>query len=311
MTRAGFCLIAVALWVACAPVPEAPAPAPEPRACEPEAAEAEELDRALLVSQIKRHFEASGQIPSDVNVELLSVESAGVGTLQRGRLRLWKDEQEQEIDFLVSPEGRWFLRADPVDLTIDPIAQVVDVIRIGADDPHLGGEDADVTIVEYSDFQCPFCARAETIVQEKVLAEYGDRVKFVYKQMPLVSIHPWAETASAIGLCVLRRSGNETYWKYHRSVFAKQDSVQAVTAGEQLLAIAKEAGADIDEVEACHASGETEQIIAATLEEAESLGVNSTPTFFINGRRLSGAQPVEAFRAVIDPVLAAEPSADG
>ena len=311
MKRLGAWLLAAALGAACTTAPETPSAAPEAEPGAPAVAEPEPLDGGVLVAQIKRHFEASGQIPSDVSMELLSIEDAEIGTLKRGRLRLWKDDQEQEIDFLVSPEGRWFLRVEPVDLTVDPIAQVVESIRIGPDDPFLGDEDAEVTIVEYSDFQCPFCARAETILQDEVLDEYGDRVKLVYKQMPLVSIHPWAETASTVGLCVLRRSGNDVYWKYHRAVFAKQSEVQADTAADQLLAMAKEAGADGDEVKACFESGETQDVIAATLAEAETLGVNSTPTFFINGRRLSGAQPLDAFKAVIDPALSPEPSEDG
>lgn len=277
-----------------------PPPPPEPPRPTPVAVT---IDQGALVSRIKRHFESSGQIPSDVNVELLGLSEAGIGTLQRGVLRLSKDEQEQELDFLVSNEGRWFLRVEPVDLTIDPIARVVDVIEIGPRDPMLGSADARVTIVEYSDFQCPFCARAEAIVHDEVLKAYGDRVRFVYKQMPLVSIHPWAQAASAIGLCVHREGGNDAYWKYHREVFRKQGDVDADEAEEQLLAIAVKAGVEKKAVASCFEAGETAETITATLAEAEELQVNSTPTFFINGRRLSGARPLEAFKAVIEPEL--------
>ncbi len=302
MNRLAGLLAAVSFGVACAPSAEPPArpvAAPEPATVEL----APPMDRDVLVSQIRRHFESSGQVPADVAMELLELEDAGIGTLQRGVLRLSKDDQEQEFDFLVSVDGRWFLRVSPVDLTVDPIAQVIESITVGPDDPYLGGENAEVTIVEYSDFQCPFCARAEAIVQDEVLKEYGEKVKFVYKQMPIVSIHSWAQPASAIGLCVLKQAGNEAYWKYHREVFASQREVQADTATDQLLAIAGEAGGKLEEVKACFEAEETAEIITATLEEAEDLAVNSTPTFFINGRRLSGAQPLEAFKAVIDPAL--------
>lgn len=298
-SRSSAWILAVALLLGCAPQAEPP-PASPP---EEKAPPAPVLDEGVLASRIKRHFESSGQIPGDVNLELLKVEDADVGNLKRGVLRLWKEDQEQELDFLVSEDGRWFLRVAPVDLTVDPIAAVVESITIGPDDPFLGGQDASVTIVEYSDFQCPFCARAESIVQDELLKEYGDKVKFVYKQMPLVSIHPWAETASAIGLCVFQQAGNDAYWKYHREVFSKQSAVQADTATEQLLGIAVDAGGKKDEVQECSEAEKTAEIITATLAEAETLRVNSTPTFFINGRRLSGAQPLEAFKAVIDPVL--------
>lgn len=301
-SRCAAWLLSIVLAFGCARPPEPPAapePEPEPIEVVPDVT----IDRGVLVSRIRRHFESSGQIPADVNMELLEIEDADIGTLQRGVMRLWKDDQEQKLDFLVSADGRWFLRVSPVDLTVDPIARVKESIKIGPDDPYLGGTDASVTIVEYSDFQCPFCARAEAIVQGELLKEYGDRVKFVYKQMPLVSIHPWAQAASAIGLCALRDSGNDVYWKYHREVFAKQKEVQAENAEEQLLAMAGGAGADEDAVEECFEAEETASVISATLEEAETLEVNSTPTFFINGRRLSGAQPLEAFKAVIDPEL--------
>ncbi|MDG2307999.1 MAG: thioredoxin domain-containing protein [Candidatus Binatia bacterium] len=306
MSRTPAWILALVFFAACTPSSEptrSPVAPAEPAAEEAAAEEAAAIDRDVLVSRIRRHFESSGQIPGDVNMELLRVEDAEIGELQRGVLRLWKDDQEQELDFLVSADGRWFLRVAPVDLTVDPIAQVIDSITIGPDDPYLGGKDAEVTIVEYSDFQCPFCARAETIVKDDVLREYGDKVRFVYKQMPLVSIHPWAQPASEIGLCVFREGGNDVYWKYHREVFARQSDVEVATATEQLLAIAGEAGGDVAKVTACFEAAETAAIISATLEEAEELSVNSTPTFFINGRRLSGAQPLEAFKAVIDPEL--------
>lgn len=306
-SRAAACVIAIALALGCAR-PAEPPPAPEPVAAAPvEVVPAVAIDRDVLLSRIRRHFESSGQIPAEVNMELLEIGDADIGTLQRGVMRLWKEDQEQELDFLVSADGRWFLRVSPVDLTVDPIARVMESIKIGPDDPYLGSADASVTIVEYSDFQCPFCARAETIVRDELLKEYGDKVKFVYKQMPLASIHPWAQAASAIGLCALRDSGNDVYWKYHREVFAKQSEVQVENADEQLLAMAGVAGANEDAVKECFESEETAPVITATLEEAETLEVNSTPTFFINGRRLSGAQPLEAFKAVIDPELP-EPS---
>lgn len=290
--------VLVAFCLACTPDVAPPEPPPEPAA-----PEIVEIDRDRMTAQIRRHFESGGQLSADVNLELVALEPSEIGTLQRGRIRLWKDEQEQELEFLVSADGRWFLRVTPVDLTVDPVAQVIESIEIGPDDPRLGADDAKVTIVEYSDFQCPFCAQAEAVVQEQILKEYGDQVRFVYKQMPLVTIHPWSRTASEVGLCILRRDGNEVYWKYHREVFARQQEVQAHTAEMQLLDLAREVGADADGVKACVESDETEPIITATIEEAEQLSINSTPTFFINGHRLSGAQPPEAFKALIEPEL--------
>lgn len=123
MSRTPAWILALALFAACTPNSE-PKRSPAVPA-EPVAEEVVAIDHDVLVSRIRRHFESSGQIPGDVNMELLRVEDADIGELQRGVLRLWKDDQEQELDFLVSADGRWFLRVAPVDLTVDPIAQGV------------------------------------------------------------------------------------------------------------------------------------------------------------------------------------------
>ncbi len=288
----------------------APAPAAQPQAAAPAQASAPapapaaNLDKAKISESIKRYYTNSGQIPEDVNMVVTELEPSEVTGLHEGTLQLSRGAQTQEVPFLITADGRWFLRADPVDLTVDPVQEVLSKIKLGPENPSLGPSDAKVTIVEYSDFQCPFCARAEEILQNEVLKEYGDRVTFVYKQFPLTSIHPWAEPASIIGLCIYQQSGNDAYWKYHQAVFKAQKDIPNENPGEKLLALAKDAGADEAKVKACYEAGETKPIVEATLAEAEAIGVNSTPTFFINGRRLSGAQPLEAFKAIIDPELA-------
>lgn len=311
--KSRFGSIAVALsFLACAQAPSEPpatdqgsaAPAVQAEAPAAAAAPAANLDKPELAGRIKRYYEASGDIPPDVDVSVTSIEAGEIPGLSQGRLQLSRGEQSQELTFYVSNDGRWFLQGDPVDLTVDPVARIVEAIEIDADDPVRGGADAAVTIVEYSDFQCPFCARAEEIVQKEVLTKYGDKVRFVYKQFPLTSIHPWAEPASMIGLCILKQSGNEAYWKYHAAVFQKQKDIPNEAPATQLLGLAKEAGADEAKVKACFEAEETKATVVATLEEAEKIGVDSTPTFFINGRKLSGAQPLEAFQAIIDPELA-------
>jgi protein-disulfide isomerase len=285
---------------ASAPSAQAPAAAP---AQAPAAAAPANVDQAKIGESIKRYYTNSGQIPEDVDMTVKELKPSQVTGLNEGTLQLSRGAQTQEVPFLITTDGRWFLRADPVDLTVDPVQEVLGKIKLGDENPSLGPKDAKVTIVEYSDFQCPFCARAEEIVQTEVLKEYGDKVTFVYKQFPLTSIHPWAEPASIVGLCIYQQAGNDAYWKYHQAVFKAQKDIPNENPGEKLIAMAKDAGADPAKVKACFEAGETKPIVDATLAEAEAIGVNSTPTFFINGRRLSGAQPLEAFKAIIDPEL--------
>lgn len=288
-----------------APKGEAPSAAQAPAAAAPApAGAAANIDKAKVGDLIKRYYTSSGQIPEDVEMSVTDIKPSEVTGLSEGTLRLARGAQSQEVPFLISADGRWFLRADPVDLTIDPVQQVLSKIKLGDDNPSRGAKDSPVTIVEYSDFQCPFCARAEEIVAGEVLKAYGDKVTFIYKQFPLTSIHPWAEPASLIGLCVYKVGGNAAYWKYHETVFKSQKDVPADDPAAKLLGFAKDAGADQAKVKDCFEKGETKALVDATLAEAEEVGVNSTPTFFINGKRLSGAQSLDAFKAIIDPELA-------
>ncbi|HZR81800.1 MAG TPA: DsbA family protein [Candidatus Binatia bacterium] len=282
---------------------EKPAAQPAAAPAAAPAAGSAAVDKDKVGTQIKRYFEAQGQIPADVTVAVSDIKPSEVAGLYEGTLKLSRGEQSQDLKFLISADGRWFLRVDPIDLNVDPVQSVVAKIDIGPQNPSLGPKDAKVTIVEYSDFQCPFCAKAEVIVRDEVLKQYGDKVRFVYKQFPLTQIHPIAQPASLIGLCVFKQSGNEAYWKYHHTVFDKVKEIPSDKPADALLDIAKNAGADRDKVKECFEKEETQPLIDATQEEAEAINVNSTPTFFVNGRRLSGAQPLDAFKGVIDPEL--------
>lgn len=288
-----------------APKGEAPSAAQAPAAAAPApAGAAANVDKAKVGELIKRYYVSSGQIPEDVEMAVTDIKPSEVTGLSEGTLRLSRGAQSQEVPFLISADGRWFLRADPVDLNIDPVQQVLSKIKLGDDNPSRGAKNSPVTIVEYSDFQCPFCARAEEIVAGEVMKAYGDKVTFIYKQFPLTSIHPWAEPASLIGLCVYKVGGNAAYWKFHEAVFKAQKDIPSEEPAGKLLGMAKDAGADQAKVKDCFDKGETKALVDATLAEAEEIGVNSTPTFFVNGKRLSGAQSLDAFKALIDPELA-------
>ncbi|MFM7143213.1 MAG: DsbA family protein [Alphaproteobacteria bacterium] len=278
----------------------AAAPASAPAAAAPASGAP---DNAKLATLVRRYFEGQGQLPADVKLDVGDIKPSQVPGLWNVQLKLSRGEQAQDIDFLVSGDGRWFMKAEPIDLSVDPVEAVIGKIKVTDDDPSRGPKNSKVTIVEYSDYQCPFCAKANTIIEEEVLKQYGDKVRFVYKQFPLVQIHPWAETASLVGLCVNKIAGTDAFWKYHSAVFSKAEGIEPEGATDKLLGLAKDAGADQAKVKACLDKGETKAAIAASMAEAESIGVNSTPTFFVNGRRLAGAMPLESFKAIIEPEL--------
>lgn len=164
-----------------------------------------------------------------------------------------------------------------------------------ASDPVRGPASAPVTIVEFSDYECPFCARVNPTL-DQVRKTYGDRVKIVFKDFPLPN-HPQAPKASEAGHCANEQG---KYWELHDLMFANQ---RALTV-PSLKQYAATLGLDMAAFNQCLDSGKHAGLVAAGLAQGESMGVNSTPTLYINGRALIGAQPFEAFKQIIDEELA-------
>ncbi len=154
---------------------------------------------------------------------------------------------------------------------------------------------AKITLVEYSDFQCPFCARAAPTVKQ-ILDEYGDQIEFVYKHFPLTSIHPQAQKAAEASECA-RDQGK--FMEYHDIIFQNQNAL----TDADLKRYANQLGLDTGEFNECLDSDEKTSIVLADLQEGQSKGVRGTPTFFINDQQLVGAQPYENFKAVIEQEL--------
>ena len=166
------------------------------------------------------------------------------------------------------------------------------------DAPVWGKADAPVTIVEFSDFQCPFCSRAADVVTE-VKKKYGkSKVKIAFKHFPLPS-HPEAKPASIASMCVADQS-SDNFWKYHDLVFKNQRELSP----EKLEEYAKKVGANIEKFKACFSSNKFQTLVESDQQQGEKLGVRATPTFFVNGRLISGAQPIEKFSEIIDEELA-------
>ncbi len=168
------------------------------------------------------------------------------------------------------------------------------------DDPVLGNANAPVTIVEFSDFQCPFCERFFTSTLPQIKTEYINtgKVKLIYRDFPLSSIHPYAEKAAEASECA-HQQGDNFYWKMHDKLFENQNALDT----ESLKKYAQQIGLDTNKFNTCLDSGAMTQEISNDLADGTSYGVQGTPMFFINGQELSGAQPFESFKQIIDAEL--------
>ena len=183
----------------------------------------------------------------------------------------------------------------------DEAADLVNVVwnvPVASDDPQRGAKDALVTIVEFSDYQCPFCQRAETTLVE-LRRLYGKDLRVVWRDNPL-PFHARAMPAAQLTRAVFQSKGNDAFWKLHDALFENQASLEDSDFEE----LTKKQGLSWKQLQALMASDKVTERIQASIENAADLQANGTPHFFINGRRLTGAQPLDAFRKLIDEELA-------
>ncbi len=162
--------------------------------------------------------------------------------------------------------------------------------------PFAGDKDAKVVIVEYSDFQCPFCAKGADLLK-KIKEKYGNKVKVAFKNFPL-PFHNHAEAAAVASLCANEQSTNH-FWKMHDEMFANQESLDI----EGLKKAASKVGLKADAFAKCLNENKYLGQVKADIEDGKKVGVKSTPTFFVNGQLISGAQPIEVFAEIIDEEL--------
>lgn len=164
--------------------------------------------------------------------------------------------------------------------------------------PSLGPDDAPITIVEFSDFQCPFCRRFHEETYDALLKEYPGQIRFVYRNLPLTSIHPDAMPSAVASLCA---NDQNVYWEYHDKLFSSETLNR-----DTYIKYATDLSLNVEEFTACLDSGKHDAFIQEDMDFALNLGVQSTPTFFINGLAVVGAQPLSTFQQIIDKELAGE-----
>lgn len=163
----------------------------------------------------------------------------------------------------------------------------------------IGPKNAKVTLIEYSDFECPFCGKHDPTLKQ-VLSEYPKDVRLVYRHYPL-PFHPNAEKAAEAAECAAKLGGNDAFWKMHDKLFEKSRAQQL--APEVYVPLAKEIGLSEGKFKACLDSGETKKAIDQDAAEGGAAGVEGTPATFVNGKLVSGAQPFPNFKQEIDSAL--------
>jgi protein-disulfide isomerase len=173
-------------------------------------------------------------------------------------------------------------------------------MQVGVDTTRMrGNRDAPITIVEFSDYQCPFCARVQPTLRD-VLAKYQGKVRLSFRDLPIREIHPQAEPAAIAARCAGEQG---KYWEFHDLIYQNQSAAKLANAG--LLEHARTLQLDVKAFEACQTSGKFKTALERDIDEAANLGVSGTPGFFVNGIFLNGAVPLDEFVKAIDRELAA------
>jgi protein-disulfide isomerase len=213
--------------------------------------------------------------------------------------------KQTTVNFLLSTDGNTVARLEKFDISKNP-AEMLSI----QNRPTRGAADGKVTIVNFDDLECPYCARMHEQLFPGTFDRYKGLVKFVYKDYPLVEIHPWAMHAAVNSACLADQSG-DAYWRFVFYVHAHADEVNGPAhdtqqAGKTLDKLTHDEGQrsklDLAKLDACIAK-QDESAVRASMKQGNSLGVNGTPTLFINGERISGVLPESELRTAIDRAL--------
>jgi protein-disulfide isomerase len=203
----------------------------------------------------------------------------------------------------MSPDFKYLLPAI-LDLAVDPLEeekrrnQLVSAVLASGKPPYRGAEGARVTIVEFADFQCPFCRRQTDVLEKEILVNNESKIRFEYRHFPL-SMHPWAQQAAEIAACAAQQNLG-SFWIAHNYLFAHQQTMLASTLYPELRAILTQNGElDPEALDKCFRGHEQVQTVRRDAAIGRSLGVQATPTLFINGVMLPGLRSADEIRARI------------
>lgn len=234
------------------------------------------------VEDYLRHLYAFGP---EVAVHAGVPKDTEVPGLQEIIVQVKLGENTESAKFYVSKDGKYLLRGDLSDLNRDPLAELRQQLQIN-DAPSLGDPKAPITLVEFSDFQCPVCRSLHDVLRG-LLPKYPG-VRVVFKDFPLDQIHPWARTAAIAGRCAYQQKP-EAFWKMYDLIYDSQEVISAANAWGKMVEFAGQAGLNSDAFKSCMTGTEAPAAVEASRANGITVEVQSTPTVFVNGRRMVGA----------------------
>ena len=265
------------------------------------------LDQATLNRRIEIMVRSEFNVPQDYSVSLGARKPSNITGYDTQPITLSRGDKKTNVSFLISNDSKTLARLETFDLAKDP-AFNIDV----SGRPIRGNPAAKVTVVNFDDLECPYCARMHQALFPATIERYKDKVRFIYKDDPLTDLHPWAMHASVDANCLGVQKG-EVYWNYVDYLHAHGDEINGTDRDltksfAALDRIARDEATlgklDFARVNACIAKQDETQI-QASAKEADALKIEGTPALFVDGERIDGAVPEEQVWLVIDRALRA------
>jgi len=263
---------------------------------------------SALSQKIERQLRFTYKLPSNVKVTTSALHSSDFPNYDALTVTFDDAGRKQNYDFLLSKDQKTLIRLTKMDLSQDPFVEVMKKIDVKGR-PVRGNANAKVVVVNYDDFECPYCSHMHQVLFPQLLKEYGDRVAFIYKDFPLSEIHPWAIHAAVNANCLAAQNA-DAYWEFADYIHAHRDVVNAEKGlDNQFAALDRmtldETGKfklDKDKLQVC-VKAQDQQAVKASVKEGEALDVSGTPAMFINGQLVDGARPAAELRELFDNAL--------
>jgi protein-disulfide isomerase len=263
-------------------------------------------DLALKIEHQVRTFYS---LPPDVKVTVGAITPASeVPGYDSVSVKLDDGGKQKDYKFLLSKDRGTMLRVTKFDLSKDAYTDLMSKIDVNGR-PSRGAKGAKVVVVNFDDFECPFCSRMHETLFPEILKEYGDRVTFIYKDFPLAEIHPWAIHAAVDAGCLAAQNG-DAFWDFADYIHANKQVIDSGRTPDARLDVVDKMAlmqgqrhnVDSTKLVVC-LKAQNEDQVRASMKEADSLGVSATPTLFINGQKIDGAVPIGELRAALDSAL--------
>ncbi|MGB7589732.1 MAG: thioredoxin domain-containing protein [Terriglobia bacterium] len=251
--------------------------------------------------EIVQHAREQFKVPEATSLTAGPFHNSGFPNFLTTTVTFENGKEKQNLDFYMTKDNRTLVLGSVLKLGQDLRREALRII-VTTNQPTQGPAHAPVTIVEYADLECPSCGRLHEFLEKQLIPKYGDKVRVIFKEFPLVQIHDWALTAAIANECVFEIKP-EAYAPYRSLIYQNQYGTNAANVRDALMGYADQVGVDRVRLAGCLDSKASLPRVNMGMSEGKRLEIQSTPTCFINGRMLVGYPSAEAYYEAVDAAL--------